>query len=68
MATVMPCVDGLRHDAGLYRELDVLDRLDQSLPAGYTVFHGLNWHRACDDGDRHGEIDLVVLAQRATFC
>lgn len=62
MATVMPCVDGMRHDVGLYRELDVLDRLDQSLPSGYTVFHGLNWHRARDQGDRHGEIDLVVLA------
>lgn len=62
MATVMPCVDALRNDAGLYRELDVLERLELSLPDGYLVFHSVLWHEARGDGDRHGEIDLVVLA------
>ena len=62
MAQISPALDTLRHDAGLYRELDVLDRLQQSLPGGYEVFHSVAWQTAHQGEDRHGEIDLVVLA------
>ena len=62
MAQISPALDTLRHDAGLFRELDVLDRLQQSLPDGYDVFHSVAWQTAHQGEDRHGEIDLVVLA------
>jgi hypothetical protein len=51
----------LRQDSGLYRELDVLDRLKQSLPDAYEVFHSVTWHSIDHGDDRHGEIDVVVL-------
>jgi hypothetical protein len=51
----------LRTDAGLYRELDVLDRLQQSLPDVYEVFHSIPWHRIEEGDDRHGEIDIVIM-------
>jgi hypothetical protein len=51
----------LRTDAGLYRELDVLDRLQQSLPDVYEIFHSVEWHNIQNGEDRHGEIDLVIL-------
>ena len=51
----------LRTDAGLYRELDVLDRLQQSLPDVYEIFHSIEWHSIDKGGDRHGEVDLVIL-------
>jgi hypothetical protein len=51
----------LRNDAGLFRELDVLDRLQQSLPDTYEIFHSIEWHSIHDGDDRHGEIDLVIL-------
>ena len=51
----------LRTDAGLYRELDVLDRLQQSLPDVYEIFHSIEWHSIDRGGDHHGEIDLVIL-------
>ena len=41
MAQLSPTIDALRHDGGLYRELDVLERLQQSLPDGYEVFHSV---------------------------
>ena len=51
----------LRTDAGLYRELDVLDRLQQSLPDSFEIFHSIEWHSIDKGGDRHGEVDLVIL-------
>ena len=60
MAQISPALDTLRHDAGRYRELDVLDRLQQSLPEGYEVFHSVAWQTAHHGEGRHGEIDLVV--------
>lgn len=52
----------IRADIGLYRELDVLERLEQALPDSYEIFHSLEWHRASQGEDRHGEIDLVILS------
>ena len=62
MAQLFPTIDALRHDGGLYRELDVLERLQQSLPDGYEVFHSVAWQTAHHGEGRHGEIDLVILA------
>ena len=62
MAQISPALDTLRRDSGLYRELDVLDRLQHSLPDGYEVFHSVAWQTAHHGEGRHGEIDLVVLA------
>ena len=50
-----------RQHAGLYRELDVLDRLKKSLPVDNEVFHSITWHRVHERQDHHGEIDVVFL-------
>lgn len=52
----------LRTDSGLFRELEVLQRLEDSLPDGYEVFHSVSWHSVHEGNDRHGEIDVVILA------
>ncbi len=46
---------------GLYRELDVLDRLQTSLSDGYEIFHSVSLQTDHDGLDRHREIDIVVL-------
>ena len=61
MAQLSPSLSQIRHDTGLYRELDVLERLQDSLPDGYEIFHSVDWHSVRDGVDQHGEIDLVVL-------
>lgn len=62
MAEISPCVESLRRDAGLVRELQVLDHLRLALPEGYEVFHSIDWTSEHGGVDRHGEFDLVVLA------
>jgi thymidine kinase len=52
----------LREDGGLFRELDVLERLRIGLPSGYDIFHEVTWHNVHEGIDRHGEIDIVVLS------
>lgn len=54
--------DLLRQDAGLYRELDVIVRLEQYLPANYEVFHSVTWFSVHNTHDHHGEIDVVVMS------
>ena len=61
MATLSPSLNAIRQDTGLYRELDALERLQESLPAGYDIFHSVAWHSVENGQDRHGEIDIVVL-------
>lgn len=46
---------------GLYRELDVLDRLRTTLSDGYEIFHSLSLQVNDDGVDRRREIDIVVL-------
>ena len=46
---------------GLYRELDVLDRLQVTLSDGYEIFHSVSLHSDHDGPDRQREIDIVVL-------
>ncbi len=38
---IPPC---LLEDGGLFRKLDVLERLRLGLPDGFGVFHELTWH------------------------
>lgn len=54
--------DLLRQDAGLYRELDVMERLEQYLPGNYEVFHSICWFSVHNSHDHHGEIDVVVMS------
>lgn len=61
MARLSPSVTAIRQDTGLYRELDVLERLQDSLPDGYEIFHSVAWHSIENEHDRHGEIDIVIL-------
>jgi len=62
MAQLSPGIPTHRTDAGLARELAVLEDLCACLPEGFEVFHSVGWHSLVDGHDRHGEIDLVVLA------
>lgn len=63
MATLHPeTFDLLRQDAGLYRELDVMERLKQSIPDSYEVFHSVSWFSVHNTHDHHGEIDVVVMS------
>lgn len=62
MAQISPSLPSVRTHAGLAREIDVLERLQQSLPDGYEIFHSVAWHTLYLGNDRHGEIDLVVLS------
>lgn len=64
MATLFPCIPPTRAtQGGYFRELDVLVRLQQSLPPGYEIFHSVDWHSLHNDHDKHGEVDLVVMNQ-----
>lgn len=51
----------IRQDSGLFRELEVISRLHESLPDGYEVFHSIPIHSLQGDKDRYGELDVVVL-------
>ena len=39
MARISPTLDNIRYDAGFFREIDVLEKLQDSLPDGYEIFH-----------------------------
>jgi hypothetical protein len=62
MANLVPDLQKPKYSAGLDRELDVLYRLESSLPEGYEIFHSVSWHSLHNDRDKHGEIDIVVLS------
>ena len=55
---MLPTVKG---HGGLFRELDVLERLTHALPDTYTLFHSLALHTIHDARDRYGEVDIVVV-------
>ncbi len=63
MAQLIPSqLPSLRTDGGLFRELDVLERLRLGLPDAFEIFHEVTWHSVHESIDRHGEIDIVVLS------
>lgn len=63
MALISPnLLPPLRMDAGRYRELEVLERLRDYLPAGFEVFHNIALHTVRGGRDSYGEIDIVVLS------
>ncbi len=62
MASVTPSLHALRPaTAGEQLEFDVLTRLACELPEAYALFHGVDWADAAPQGDRHGELDIVVV-------
>ena len=63
MATVSPnLLPPLRIDGGRFRELEVLERLRDYLPAGFDVFHNIALHTLSGGRDCYGEIDIAVLS------
>jgi superfamily I DNA/RNA helicase len=62
VALFSPSLNSIRQDAGYFRELDVLERLQDSLPDNYEIFHSVALHTLHEGKDHHGEIDLVVLS------
>ena len=61
MARISPTLDNIRYDAGFFREIDVLEKLQDSLPDGYEIFHSVAMHTLAGNAEHHGEIDLIVL-------
>lgn len=61
MARISPTMDGIRYDAGFFREIDVLEKLRDTLPDGYEIFHSVAMHTLSGNAEHHGEIDLIVL-------
>lgn len=62
MARLLPDLSvSPQHSGGYWREIDVLQRLQQSMPDGYEIFHSVDWHSLHAGHDCHGEIDLVVM-------
>lgn len=51
----------LKQNGGLYRELDVLEKLRHSLSDGYEIFHSVSLHSVHENIDKFGEIDIVIL-------
>jgi hypothetical protein len=63
MATLSPhLLPPLHLDGGRYRELEILERLRDYLPAGFEVFHNIALHTLRGGRDAYGEIDVIVLA------
>lgn len=51
----------LKQNGGLYRELDVLEKLRHSLSDGYEIFHSVSLHSVHENIDKFGEVDIVIL-------
>jgi SAM-dependent methyltransferase len=63
MATISPnLLPPVRIDGGRFRELQVLERLRDYLPAGFEVFHNIALHTLSGGRDCYGEIDVAVLS------
>lgn len=64
MATLLPDLSiETHHTTGFRKEIEVLQQLHRSLPAGYTIFHNVDWHSLYVGRDTHGEIDIIVMNQ-----
>lgn len=63
MALLFPAtLPSVKERGGLFRELDVIERLQLSLPDNYTLFHSLPLHSVQEERDRFGEVDIVAVA------
>jgi hypothetical protein len=63
MAHLFPTsLPDLRRDLGVYREHDVIDRLADSLPDGFEVYHSIPLHSMRNGRDQYGELDIVILS------
>jgi hypothetical protein len=63
MALLSPSlIPSTRTNGGRFRELDVLERLRDQLPAGFEVFHNIALHSLHGGRDCYGEIDIAVLS------
>ena len=49
--------------AGARAERDVLQRLEEDLPAAYTLFHSVDYTDAHGAAVHHGELDIVIVNQ-----
>lgn len=62
MARVTPPLSLIRPlTAGDYAELELLRGLAHTLPESFELFHSVDWTQANVQGDRHGELDIVVV-------
>lgn len=62
MAALLPDISSdVTNRLGFRREVDVLQLLQRTLPDGYEIFHGVDWHSLYEGKDCHGEIDFVVM-------
>lgn len=50
-----------RSDGGLFREIAVIERLQQSLPSNYEIFHNVSYFSTHNNTNYHGEIDVIVM-------
>ena len=64
MARVTPPIHTIKAmSPGQYTEIGVLRRLANELPGTFELFHSVDWTQVQPTGDRHGEIDVIVLNQ-----
>jgi hypothetical protein len=52
----------IKKNGGLFRELQVIERLTLSLPDNYEIFHSIPLHTVDSEVDRFSEIDILILA------
>jgi hypothetical protein len=63
MARIVP--DDWKHVAAAgaaAREIETLKLLEEALPAGYTVYHGVHWTRVNQGFSVFGEADFVIVS------
>lgn len=64
MARVTPPIHTIKAMShGEYTEISALQRLADELPDTFELFHSIDWTQVHPTGDRHGEIDIIVLNQ-----
>lgn len=64
MARVTPPIHTIKAMShGQYTEISVLQSLADRLPDTFDLFHSIDWTQTHPSGDRHGEIDIIVLNQ-----
>ncbi|MBE9610841.1 AAA family ATPase [Chitinilyticum piscinae] len=62
MARLHPSsLPSVKTHGGMYRELQIIEQLQQQLSDHYTVFHHLDWALIDAGREHHGELDVVVM-------